>query len=545
MNALKETLVQDVVGVVRTPAIPLPMKVPPAAEWQGFHDRIHEFLERNHLVPPLSLTDIKEYADLILHSAQFPSAYRDFLIVQLHNAVWEPVVASIPFERRVLMLPPCLRSSTQCPATFDALGLLCVNCGRCCIGSLSSEAEALGYSVLVVESASLVQPFLDNGDADAVIGIGCMASLERSFDHIVASAIPGLAVPLLRDGCKDTFVAEAHVRSLLHAHARNSGMYPDFHALRQRVDAWFEPHALLELCPQPVSDTEQLALAWLGKNGKRWRPFLTAATYAALTDCPASSLPDSLRRTAIAVECLHKASLIFDDIQDNDTLRYGESTLHELHGIPIAMTAGLYLLGMGYRLIAESGASTEAVAAMTTLTSQAHMRLCSGQGAELWSVRHPRLLTTAEVLDIFRMKTAPAFDVGLRLGAILAGAPHVDPVLKSFGEALGTAYQIQDDLDDNREDTPGNDISAGRPSIVQTLAAEHASPDLRARMLNAIQCQSPNRTALVREAILQTGSEALARGELDRFKQAALNALRPLQNRNLKILLHRFLSQAL
>jgi geranylgeranyl pyrophosphate synthase len=522
------------------------MKVPPAAQWQDFSDCIHEFLAAHPQVPPLSLIDLRECADHLLRTTPLDPNCRDFLIVQLNNAIWEPVVASIPFERRVLMLPPCLRSSTDCPATFDTYGLLCANCGRCCIGSISREAESLGYAVLVVESTSLVQPFLDQGDADAVIGIGCMVSLERSFDHIVTGAIPGLAIPLLRDGCKDTTVSDGQVRSLLHIENRNASLaYPDYQALRRQVDSWFEPDALQSLGITPLTPTEQIGIDWLAKAGKRWRPFLTTATYAALTDCPASALPDSVRRTTIAVECLHKASLIFDDIQDNDALRYGEQTLHHLHGIPLALTAGLHLLGLGYRLIADSGAPPSAIAAMMSLISQAHLHLCSGQGAELWAVRHPTLPSTAELLDIFRKKTAPAFNVGLRLGAILANASSLDPVLLAFGDALGTAYQIRDDIDDNRDDAPDNDITAGRPSILVTLAAEHAPEPLRERMRLATEGKMADRIALYREAIALTGSEALARRELEGYKQAALKALRPLQNSNLKILMHRVVAKAL
>ena len=537
----------SVAAPVRAVAQPsLPLKVPPPSDWQSIDSIIRDYLKTSPQVPPLPLSDLRKHVDHILQKGSLNPEYRDFMVVQFNNAIWEPVVASIPYNRRVLMLPPCLRSSTDCPATFDAYGLLCANCGRCCISAISREAESLGYAVLVVESTRLVQPFLDKGDADAVIGIGCMASLESSFEHIATGAIPGLAIPLLRDGCKDTYVLDEHVQSLIRLHNPALSMtYPDYQALRQKVDSWFDPAALKSLCDNPAADTEQISLDWLAKSGKRWRPFLTAATYSALTDCPASALPKSLQHIAVAVECLHKASLIFDDIQDNDALRYGERTIHEVHGVPLAMTAGLYLLGLGYRLIANSGAAPAIIADMVALTSQAHLRLCSGQGAELWATRHPRILSSVEVLDIFRKKTAPAFDVGLRLGAILANMPSVDPILLAFGNAMGTAYQIRDDLDDNGAESPDNDIAAGRPSILVAFAAEHAPVALKTKMIAAAEHNTPDRSAIFREAISITGSEDRARRVLDSYKSEALEALRPLQNRNLKILLHRFIAQAL
>ena len=64
-------------------------------------------------------------------------------------------------------------------------------------------------------------------------------------------------------------------------------------------------------------------------------------------------LPEDLRKVAVAVECFHKASLIHDDIEDNDALRYGEKTLHEEHGVAVALNVGDLLIGEGYRLLAE------------------------------------------------------------------------------------------------------------------------------------------------------------------------------------------------
>lgn len=520
------------------------MPVPPVEEWEGFLQHIRAFLRHTPLVPPLTLDELGSATDALLESAALPLRYRDFLLVQLHNCLWTPVVASIPFQRRILMLPPCLRSSTLCPATFDAYGLLCAHCGRCGISGLSRQAEALGYAVLVVESVSLVQPFLDKGDADAVVGVGCMAALERSFHPMVQGAIPGLAIPLLRDGCRDTGVSLAHVEELLRSRTDGQGVFPDYHALKVTVDGWFAPDAIRALPPRPPNAIENAGLEWLGLSGKRWRPFLTAATYAALTGCPPDRLPESLRRAALAVECLHKSSLIFDDIQDDDALRYDRPTLHRQHGVPLAMTAGLYLLGLGYHLIATCGAPADEVAAMLTLTGDAHLQLCGGQGAELWSVRHPRLLAPSEVLDIFRRKTSPAFSVGLRMGAVLAGARHLDALLQAFGDALGTAYQIQDDLVDSRSGAADDDISAGRPSFVLALAGAHAPPSLRAAMETALRERQAGYVKVLRTAIADTNSRALAVREMSAYRQSAIRALQPLGNSHLKILLHRFLSQA-
>src|SRR4029077_15817306 len=101
------------------------------------------------------------------------------------------------------------------------------------------------------------------------------------------------------------------------------------------------------------------------------------------------------------------------------------------------------------RLLAESGAPPRIIAKMIRIATAGHRSLCLGQGAELcWSRRqHP--MDVQEVLSIFRQKTAPAFEVALRLGAAYADAgDDVHEVLTRYSEALGIAYQIRDDLED-------------------------------------------------------------------------------------------------
>src|SRR5439155_15239826 len=195
----------------------------------------------------------------------------------------------------------------------------------------------------------------------------------------------------------------------------------DLSALREEVDFWFSPAALDLIMGNAEGETERIARQWLGRAGKRWRPFLTVAAFQALRGETSAPLPENVRKIAVAVESFHKASLIHDDIEDNDAERYGEKTLHEEHGIAVALNVGDLLIGEGYRLIGECGASGEQIAAMLLVASQGQRQLCRGQGAELVWARKPEPLTPMQVLDIFRHKTAPAFEVALRLGALYAG----------------------------------------------------------------------------------------------------------------------------
>src|SRR5439155_10727290 len=143
--------------------------------------------------------------------------------------------------------------------------------------------------------------------------------------------------------------------------------------------------------------------------------------YKAFAEDPAAPLPPELRRVATAVECFHKASLIHDDIEDGDDVRYGAAALHVEHGMPIALNAGDLLVGEGYRLLADCGAPAPVRATLLGIAADGHRQLCLGQGAELDWVRRPAPLSSASVLEIFRRKTAPAFEVALRLGAAFGG----------------------------------------------------------------------------------------------------------------------------
>ena len=141
----------------------------------------------------------------------------------------------------------------------------------------------------------------------------------------------------------------------------------------------------------------------------------------ACASMPGAPLPEDVRKVAVAVECFHKASLIHDDIEDDDAQRYGEKTLHEEHGVAVALNVGDLLIGEGYRLLATCAARAEQKAAMLRIAAEGQRELCRGQGAELCWARHPAPLSSLEVLDIFRKKTAPAFGVALQIGAVYAG----------------------------------------------------------------------------------------------------------------------------
>jgi geranylgeranyl pyrophosphate synthase len=437
---------------------------------------------------------------------------------------------------------------SKCPAPFDEYGLLCKQCGLCTIQDLQSEAERLGYAVLVAEGSAIVMSLIQTGKIEAIVGVSCLSVLERAFPYMEAAAIPGVAVPLLQDDCIDTNVDLDWVWDYIHLTGDDRTRRLDLGALREEVDFWFTPGSLDLILGAAAGETERIARDWLARAGKRWRPFLAVAAFEALQDQPGSPLPEDIRKLALAVECFHKASLIHDDIEDEDEFRYGEKTLHAEHGIPVALNVGDLLIGEGYRLIGSCQVSAEQKAAMLLVASNGQRQLCRGQGAELCWARHPRPLTSIEVLDIFRQKTAPAFEVALRLGALYAGNRHHDEVasvLESYSEALGIAYQIRDDLSDLGQAGETNDIAGLRPSLLLAVAHERAKDAPKADLesvwnrnlregLDAVQIE-----ALYREL----KADERARLLLETYKEEAIRSLRDLENPSLKGLLRRIIGK--
>ena len=496
---------------------------------------------RETLVPPLVLDELKNHADSVVTLAGVDPVYRDYVGVLINNEVWTDTLATVPFERRLLLLPKCLRVEDKCPAPFDEFGLLCKQCGLCTIQDLQEEAERLGYAVLVAEGSALVMALIQSGKIDAIVGVSCLSVLERAFPYMEAAAVPGVAIPLLQDDCKDTGVDIDWVWNVVHLTSDDRTRRMDLDALRREVEGWFTPVALEDVLGPSQGEADCVARGWLAAEGKRWRPFLTACAYKALQTDPSQPLPESLRRAAVAVECFHKASLVHDDIEDADERRYGRDTLHVEHGIPVALNAGDLLVGDGYRLLAGCGAPGPVCAELVRIAAAGHRELCIGQGAELAWMQKPSPITADQAIEIFQRKTSPAFEVALTIGAALAGAgAETHQVLRDYSEALGIAYQIRDDLEDLAADA-AEDAGFAAPSLLLALACDKAKASGRERVMMLWRGGRTNESdrAAFRTLLAELGVEDRARALLEAYKEQAIRTLPALQNASLKGLLRR------
>jgi geranylgeranyl diphosphate synthase type II len=505
---------------------------------------VREYVAKHQPVPPMPSADLKVLADQLVEQLGCDPIYRDYVGVLLNNEMWREPLAGVPFEKRLLLLPKCLRVENKCPAPFDEFGLLCKQCGLCTIQDLQAEAERLGYAVLVAEGSAIVMSLIQTGKIEAIVGVSCISVLERAFPYMEAAAIPGVAIPLLQDDCIDTNVDIDWVWDYIHLTGDDQTRRLDLSQLRDEVDFWFTPLNLDSIMGPAQGETEKIARQWLGRAGKRWRPFLTTAAYQALRATPGSPLPEDLRKVAVAVECFHKASLIHDDIEDGDAQRYGEKTLHEEHGTAVALNVGDLLIGEGYRLLADCRAGAEQKTAMIRVAAEGQRELCRGQGAELVWARHPAPLGSLDVLDIFRQKTAPAFRVALALGAIYAGCyEEHEEVLSAYSEALGIAYQIRDDLSDLGASGETNDIAGLRPSLLLAVAYERAQGDQKTALEAHWRRLSTASPAEIEALYLELHADDRCRTLLESYKEESIRTLRDVENANLKGLLRRVIGK--
>ncbi len=485
-------------------------------ETRELRDRVreaaHAFVAKLDKSKPLNKDDGRRYAEELLRSLRLGEQYLGFTLVAIANEFWRDQVAAIPFNRRLLLLPHCLKNAEGCPADYDEFGLDCKKCGACSVADFKGKAEQLGYKVLVSEGTPIVLKIIVSGHVDAIVGVACLNVLEKAFDKILLAGIPCIATPLLSSNCKSTSVDDDWVFESIELKTEPPEQKTKTYVhLMRAANNMFDSPELERLAPRsrvggpngdPLEKHESIAYDFLARGGKRSRPLITLATYDALTGGKGTrnaddlELSDSVKRTALAIEAFHKASLVHDDIEDDDAFRYGQETLHRQYGIGTAINVGDYLIGLGYRLVSRErkALGAECAADILDKLADAHIKLSEGQGAELlWRDAEDQRLTPLDALKIYALKTAPAFEAALYAGVRLAGpADDREKMVGDFSRNLGVAFQILNDLKDWNSDEDnklvvGQDVLAARPTLLLALALESLSPAEKEELLSLVQ----------------------------------------------------------
>ncbi len=517
---------------------------------ESLRDRCRDVADRLDRDHPLTKDEMEQVARQMLVEADLPDGLLGWTMVNISSAFWRHQVSSVPPERRLFLLPHCLKHAEGCPADYDQFGMNCKQCGACSIADFRSVAEEMGYRVLVAEGSPVVMKIIVGGYVDAVVGVACLNVLEKAIDKVLLAGIPCMAVPLLSSDCRNTKVDEpwveemirtpyvpaaARTRSYVHLMRSAGNLFSrdTLHRLAppmrgmglvvpnadrngvanptsisrdvgvdgavQRLQGETPDYAAVAITVEqlvgvdPIAGTEAIAYDFLARGGKHSRPFITLAAYDAVNggeatcsdgDIKAADTPDSVRRAALSIETFHKASLVHDDIEDDDAYRYGQPAVHHRFGIASAINVGDYMIGLGYRLLSRDmvGDQVDAATRVDLLDSlaAAHVRLSEGQGAELlWRDAKDRRLQPIDALKIYALKTSPAFEAALYSGVRIAGdaSELVEPI-RRFSRNLGVAFQIINDLndwigDDSNKLTAGADVIAGRPTLLWALALQH------------------------------------------------------------------------
>ncbi|MBL8856634.1 MAG: polyprenyl synthetase family protein, partial [Planctomycetaceae bacterium] len=477
----------------------------------------------------LRQSELAVIADDLLKEEKQPAGFRNWLMVILASSFWRDSVAAVPYHRRLLLLP-----STQDPGNGSGETHRRVTE----FSWLRPVAEGLGYRIMDTNHLSLISQSIGAGEIDAVVGVSNLQGLEKAVDHVMAWGIPCMAEPLLEDSPEllDQESVERMIRLPFRPRLNETNV--SYNLLMREARELFRLENLDRLVPResvtffhettgigsrnrsngaigaeedwdnraldPLTGTANIAYEFLSRGGKYFRPFITLATYNALTmdrsHGPSASngrggWSTGVQRTAMSIEVFHKASLVHDDIEDNDDLRYGEPAIHKRYGTPTAINVGDYLVGLGYRLVsgckAELGGDT--VADLLDCLASAHQRLSEGQGAELlWRDSPNKFLTPTNALKVYALKTAPAFEVAFYSGLRLAGPVREEvESVRAFSEHLGVAFQILNDLqdwceDDSNKGTPGGDILQGRPTLLWALALQASNTEQRARLISLV-----------------------------------------------------------
>jgi geranylgeranyl diphosphate synthase, type II len=408
---------------------------------------IREEIRLRGIVPPVRFGKIKSIAEEAIRKAGDDHEYPEFAMVLTGNEIWRPMVAATPYNRRLLLLPQCLRNNSSCNGVFDEMGLVCNGCHSCSLDYVVTKAERLGYASLIAEGTTVAIGLVEEGSVDAVIGVSCMTTLEKSFEKVKRSALPVIGIPLLCEGCSETSVDEKWLLREINRQTPDPHYKPlSVSLLKEKVNGFFNAGNLQLLFKDKDDPTMEMAIRSVLAGGQRIRPLLAALSYVAYAPDPDDDLTG---RLAVIIECFHKASLIHDDIEDRDDFRYETETLHRKEGIPVAINVGDYLMGKGYELLSQMQLSPEQKVACLQLVASSHVALARGQGYDLLSERDKILYSTEELLKIYALKTGAAVEVALLLGAIAGGASPAElETLRTFARLFGTAYQVRDDLEE-------------------------------------------------------------------------------------------------
>lgn len=264
----------------------------------------------------------------------------------------------------------------------------------------------------------------------------------------------------------------------------------------------------------------------VGSGGKRVRPALVLLSYLAANGAKAKRAVPA----AAAIEVIHTATLIHDDISDDAERRRGKAAAHVSFGVARSLIAADYLMTAAFKLVSEYG--VEFIATV----NNACMNMAVGEIQDLRNTANPRM-SEDEYFEIIDRKTGVLFEAGVKLGVMIAGAPRNEvAAFGRYGREVGIAFQIVDDvLDISAEGKAlgkpvGKDLREGKVTLPTILALRKLKGKDKKFLEGVIEARggAPSAASIQRamRIIRKTGAEGEARAVAGLHTAAAKKALR-------------------
>ncbi|MHB1123429.1 MAG: polyprenyl synthetase family protein [Ramlibacter sp.] len=262
----------------------------------------------------------------------------------------------------------------------------------------------------------------------------------------------------------------------------------------------------------------------ISAGGKRLRPALL------LLVCGALGFRGGQRfNLAAVVEFIHTATLLHDDVVDESTLRRGRATANESFGNPASVLVGDFLYSRAFQMMLDA----HDMRVMEILADATNV-IAEGEVLQLMNM-HDASLDEAAYLRVIRSKTAKLFEASARLGAVLAGASaQVEEACAQYGQALGTAFQVIDDVLDYDGQTGemgkniGDDLREGKATLPLIAAMQRGTPAQREVVRRAIETGAASELEHIVAIVKETGALDITRQAAAAEAQRAIDAARQL-----------------
>lgn len=276
-------------------------------------------------------------------------------------------------------------------------------------------------------------------------------------------------------------------------------------------------------------------------GGKRLRPALLLLMCGAL-----GYRGDQRHNLAAVVEFIHTATLLHDDVVDDSTLRRGRATANEAFGNPASVLVGDFLYSRAFQMMVDAGD----IRIMQTLAEATNV-IAEGEVLQLMNM-HDATLSEEGYLRVIRSKTAKLFEASARLAALLAqSTPAVEQSCANYGQALGTAFQVIDDVLDYDGDASemgknlGDDLREGKATLPLIIAMQRGTEQERATIRQAIETGGTEQMAQIVAIVQRSGALQATRDAAAVEAQRALNALQALPQNPYSDALEQLASQLL